>query len=420
MIKRKSLSKKIRFEVFKRDSFTCQYCGKSAPNIVLEIDHIEPVSKGGSNNLLNLITSCYECNRGKSNIELDDESIVSKQRSQLKLLQERREQIQLMFNWKKELDNLKNDTADMVIDYIENKLDNFSLNESCEKKISLITKKFELADILEAIDLSAAKYLRYDNDGDITHDSADDFINKISGILVNKNKPPIDQRVSYIKGICRNRFNYWNPQKGSIILNNYIKALRDYGWSDNSIIEDIENEVIPKTKKVRNWTEWRNLIEKWTEDIKGWERCESEISPSCDITKDELDSSIKDLLNDREGILPALIHIGSVFEKFEKEVLLEKIDISLLTFLSELEKYYSTPEDNQGPKPSYFKIARKNGLLSMFEPINNTLTFHLNTAVTSIISDFFEHIGEYNIESSDPEDFNYIKNQYLNLIKTKN
>lgn len=30
MAKRKSLSKKIRFEVFKRDSFTCQYCGRKA------------------------------------------------------------------------------------------------------------------------------------------------------------------------------------------------------------------------------------------------------------------------------------------------------------------------------------------------------------------------------------------------------
>ena len=43
MSKRKSLSKKIRFEVFKRDKFTCQYCGKTAPNVVLEVDHIEPV-----------------------------------------------------------------------------------------------------------------------------------------------------------------------------------------------------------------------------------------------------------------------------------------------------------------------------------------------------------------------------------------
>ncbi len=35
---RKSISKKIRFEIFKRDAFSCQYCGKSAPDVILHID----------------------------------------------------------------------------------------------------------------------------------------------------------------------------------------------------------------------------------------------------------------------------------------------------------------------------------------------------------------------------------------------
>ncbi len=71
MNKRIQISKKIRFEVFKRDSFICQYCGDTPPKVILEIDHLEPVSKGGSNNINNLITSCFDCNRGKTNIPLD-------------------------------------------------------------------------------------------------------------------------------------------------------------------------------------------------------------------------------------------------------------------------------------------------------------------------------------------------------------
>lgn len=66
MAKRKSISKKLRFEVFKRDSFTCVYCGCTPPGVVLEIDHIDPVSRGGGNNIENLVTSCFSCNRGKS------------------------------------------------------------------------------------------------------------------------------------------------------------------------------------------------------------------------------------------------------------------------------------------------------------------------------------------------------------------
>lgn len=52
MAKRKSISKRVRFEVFKRDSFCCQYCGKSAPDVVLVIDHIDPVSNGAMDTLL--------------------------------------------------------------------------------------------------------------------------------------------------------------------------------------------------------------------------------------------------------------------------------------------------------------------------------------------------------------------------------
>jgi hypothetical protein len=67
---RKPISKKLRFEVFKRDGFTCQYCGAVPPTVVLEPDHINPVCNGGDNSMDNLITSCFNCNRGKAGIPL--------------------------------------------------------------------------------------------------------------------------------------------------------------------------------------------------------------------------------------------------------------------------------------------------------------------------------------------------------------
>jgi hypothetical protein len=60
------VSKSVRFEVFARDQFTCQYCGRRPPEIVLELDHIHPRSKGGDDELTNLLTSCWDCNRGKA------------------------------------------------------------------------------------------------------------------------------------------------------------------------------------------------------------------------------------------------------------------------------------------------------------------------------------------------------------------
>lgn len=60
-----AISKKKRFEIFKRDDFTCAYCGKKPPGTVLEVDHVIPKSKEGVDEPENLITSCFDCNRGK-------------------------------------------------------------------------------------------------------------------------------------------------------------------------------------------------------------------------------------------------------------------------------------------------------------------------------------------------------------------
>lgn len=62
---RKALSKKTRFEVFKRDGCTCQYCGEHPPKVILHVDHIKPVADGGKNDIDNLITACEPCNLGK-------------------------------------------------------------------------------------------------------------------------------------------------------------------------------------------------------------------------------------------------------------------------------------------------------------------------------------------------------------------
>lgn len=70
--KRKGLGQKLRFEIFKRDRFTCQYCGNSPPSVILQVDHIIPVAASGPDDADNLITSCQECNNGKGARDLKD------------------------------------------------------------------------------------------------------------------------------------------------------------------------------------------------------------------------------------------------------------------------------------------------------------------------------------------------------------
>lgn len=59
------MDRALRFSVLERDNFACQYCGRRAPDVVLEIDHVTPKSQGGKDKLDNLVTACFDCNRGK-------------------------------------------------------------------------------------------------------------------------------------------------------------------------------------------------------------------------------------------------------------------------------------------------------------------------------------------------------------------
>ena len=70
--KREQLSKKIRFDVFKRDSFTCSYCGQTPPSIILEIDHIEPVVSNAVKYFCGICWSKIRYNKDKSQ-EFEDE-----------------------------------------------------------------------------------------------------------------------------------------------------------------------------------------------------------------------------------------------------------------------------------------------------------------------------------------------------------
>lgn len=88
-----TISSRVRFEVFKRDGFACRYCGQQTPKVVLEVDHIIPVAKGGGDETENLATSCYECNRGKGAGFLSQSLTVSDIHEQTVVMLERELQL---------------------------------------------------------------------------------------------------------------------------------------------------------------------------------------------------------------------------------------------------------------------------------------------------------------------------------------
>ena len=66
-VERAKLSAGLRYDILQRDKFRCQLCGRGADSgVVLEVDHIVPIARGGKTVKGNLRTLCRDCNRGKS------------------------------------------------------------------------------------------------------------------------------------------------------------------------------------------------------------------------------------------------------------------------------------------------------------------------------------------------------------------
>lgn len=66
-----SVTKRVRYEVLRRDNHQCQYCGGAAPDVVLTVDHVIPVALGGSDDPSNLVAACKDCNAGKTSTAPD-------------------------------------------------------------------------------------------------------------------------------------------------------------------------------------------------------------------------------------------------------------------------------------------------------------------------------------------------------------
>lgn len=202
---RQPISKKLRFEVFKRDGFTCQYCGQKAPEVVLNCDHVRPVAAGGEADILNLITSCFDCNSGKGARELSDKAVLTKQLDQIAELAERRDQIEMMIAWRDELQRLSTDTLDRVVDRIQ--MYGFDLNDAGKNDVRKWLKKYSVADVLQAAEESFSNYVEY-ADGKPTNESWNRAFIKIPAfcsIQKQEAEKPYIRRLLYIQGIIRKR-----------------------------------------------------------------------------------------------------------------------------------------------------------------------------------------------------------------------
>ncbi len=248
---RKAISKKTRFEVFKRDKFTCQYCGAKAPEVVLECDHINPVANGGDSGIMNLATACSGCNNGKGARKLDDRSVVERQRAQVEELQTRREQLEMMLQWRDTEQAQAIDEVDAISDRMGDR-GGFVPNESGRQTIRRWLKRYSLTEILVAMDEAFDSYMTFDGD-EPNRESWNLAFKKLPAIASLRRQAverPHIIKLAYIQAILRRRLH--DPR------GNYFPALEEW-------IEDkIPTEVLEGfAKSCRNWTDFCERANEW-------------------------------------------------------------------------------------------------------------------------------------------------------------
>lgn len=202
-MKRKAISQKVRFEVFKRDSFKCQYCGRPAPDVILRCDHLNPVKNGGDNNIANLITSCFDCNSGKGATRLDDNALIKKTYAQIAELNEKRRQLEMMMKWRAGLVSATNSETESVVSHLKLIAPGFTPNDTGKRHLSRWIKKYGIENVLNSAEQSFEKY-----DG-TTSESWGNSFNKIPNFCsfnIACAGNPAMREYFYIRGILKNRF----------------------------------------------------------------------------------------------------------------------------------------------------------------------------------------------------------------------
>lgn len=267
-----NISKDLELAVFEKDSFTCQKCGRKVPNVVLLVLYKKSPECGGNDAISNLITWCHEC--------AEAHDIIGMQNI-------KREQLEMFFHWKQIGNDYSDDELRMLIEYINQKIRPWHwVNKTGEKKIRKEMRLNNITDIIDVIDEAFESSIEYENDK-ITKDSAEDFINNIPRYLTVKRKGPVAQKILYIRGICRNSFNYCNEHIALELLQEYVQALKDYGYDEEALMNDLTKYLQPETIKCKNWSQWKAMMEQWTSDVRDWIRQKNESASEEKTVSDE-------------------------------------------------------------------------------------------------------------------------------------
>lgn len=148
---RSPLSKSLRFEIFKRDGYRCVYCGITALNAVLHVDHVEPVARGGTNDPSNLVTSCRDCNLGKSAVPLEERKLRAAFVNEEE--REHGEQLRAFLAVQREIAGAKREAEELVLERWQDLLGDWP--DSLPRQLPRALRDVGLDPVLEAVEVVA-------------------------------------------------------------------------------------------------------------------------------------------------------------------------------------------------------------------------------------------------------------------------
>lgn len=292
--KRAPISAKLRFEVFKRDKFTCQYCGKSAASadVLIEarpisaagsglhLDHVDPVKLGGDNDITNLITACVTCNLGKGATPLGQGTLMQNTVKQMEDLQARRDLLKMVAQWRSELKTVKSEAISSLVSYAEQTpFGHVTITKEAVSELSKALKKHPIEDIFQVIDDAQEQKSDpafYDDEDEIS----EGYSKRLGVLLRQIGRPEYEAKLSYAAGILRNRFErYFSSSRAGAAIKPFMdasEALIEYKLDQNDQSEgerrsaklsammfEAERNVIRLAKEASSFDEFCTGMNTW-------------------------------------------------------------------------------------------------------------------------------------------------------------
>lgn len=246
---REAIRPKLRFQVFARDEFTCQYCGRTPEqdDVVLNIDHTVSVKDGGTNDIENLVTSCFDCNIGKG-----AKSVLKRTRTEqdlqdeIDMAKERLEQIKALNKKKKSLAKVKEQISTQETQWARDITD-----DSLQNNLYVEIQKVRSNGTYSSDVLSDALDITYKKHKTRNFETIPKFISYLQGVCRNISLSPEHQQIILLYSKDVFKFERMFPQTRKMILEYACFGLEFHEEVVSEILYSLENKH-SKTFKTRD------------------------------------------------------------------------------------------------------------------------------------------------------------------------